>query len=196
MTIETAKGVVLSFLVVSVCVYVVALGCYLFGVASGMRALQRLVSFFNTREGSYVFGLPISAATAFGIVMIFDIVSPFKKEGESLSFEAFGAKFSGPAAPATIWVVCYLVLVASMRFAAKKLPTESDSSASMDDATGETPNEQIPELSPTTKGRVRNDKGRTQLSKSRANQRPRRRSTSGRSKTGPRSPGDRRRPAG
>lgn len=166
MVIEYAKIVVLGLLVASVVGYVIALGCYLLGATTGIKMLKKAVSFFDDRDGSYVFGLPISAATAFGIVMAFDAVSPFEKADNTLSFEAFNAKFSGPAAPATIWIVCYLTLVVSMRIA----PNLSGNRAS------EPPENPAPEVPPPDEAQSDRDKGRGRPPKqSRASRKPRRR---------------------
>jgi hypothetical protein len=118
MSNDLAKSVVLWVLVGGVLIYAVILGLYIMGSAFG--CLKDLVKFFNTAAPAFVFHLPLSAAAAFGIVLVFDAISPFAKDASSLSFEAFGAKFSGPAAPATIWVVCYLSFVASLRIVAPK----------------------------------------------------------------------------
>ncbi|TYL94024.1 hypothetical protein FXB40_19480 [Bradyrhizobium rifense] len=66
--------------------------------------------------GSYffMFGLPVSAVAAAAIVSVFQVVAPPQKDGNNLSFEAFSAKFSGPAVPATLWIVTYLALVVSI----------------------------------------------------------------------------------
>ena len=70
--------------------------------------------FFSLGDGRFMFGLPIAGVAAAAIVCVFEAVSPSQKDGNNLSFEAFGAKFSGPAAPATLWIVTYLALVVSI----------------------------------------------------------------------------------
>jgi hypothetical protein len=73
----------------------------------------------NTSKAQYVFGLPLSGITAFAIVCVLERIAPPKAaEDGKLSFKAFGLEFSGPAGPITLWVVCYLALVASMRIVA------------------------------------------------------------------------------
>jgi hypothetical protein len=102
-------GLVLLFLFV----YALAAAGYFFFQlgASWFSFTDRL---FSLGSYKFMFGLPISAVAAAGIAIVFQHVAPPKKEGESLSFEAFGAKFSGPAVPATLWIVTYLALVLSI----------------------------------------------------------------------------------
>jgi hypothetical protein len=52
----------------------------------------------------------MSGIAAFAIVNLL----PGTKDG-SLAFEAFSLKFSGPAVPATLWIVVYLSLVVSFK---------------------------------------------------------------------------------
>ena len=64
----------------------------------------------------YTFGLPICGVTAFAVVSVLERFAPAKADASGkLEFKAFGLTFSGPAGPVTLWVVCYLVLVWSMR---------------------------------------------------------------------------------
>jgi hypothetical protein len=77
--------------------------------AAGLRSFERIKAMLDSAPG-YTFGLPISAATAFAIVSVLE-----QTEKATLEFKAFGAEFSGPAAPVTLWLVCFLSLVAAMR---------------------------------------------------------------------------------
>jgi len=63
------------------------------------------------QKRAFTFGLPISAIAAFAITCVFEKLA---NPSDKLSFKAFGLEFSGPAAPATIWIICYLTLVGSM----------------------------------------------------------------------------------
>jgi len=56
----------------------------------------------------YLIGLPVSAVAAFGIVSVLEIGAG------KLEFKAFGLDFTGPAGPATLWLVCYIALVGSI----------------------------------------------------------------------------------
>jgi hypothetical protein len=57
----------------------------------------------------YLVGLPCSAVAAFGIVSMLEI------SAGKLEFKAFNLDFTGPAGPVTLWVLCYLTLVGSIR---------------------------------------------------------------------------------
>ena len=69
----------------------------------------------TTTKSQYIFGLPVCGIAAFSIVCVLEILSkPKTSGGEKMEFKAFGLTFSGPAGPVTLWIVCYLSLVASM----------------------------------------------------------------------------------
>lgn len=71
---------------------------------------ERLGSLISANQACSI-GLPVCAITAFAIVGLLEQSSGAGK----LSFKAFGMDFTGPAGPVTLWVVCYLTLVGSMR---------------------------------------------------------------------------------
>ena len=104
-------------------IYALGIGLYFYGSlfpmetsSNGKTTLrQGAVNFFNSSDRSYVFHIPISAACAFGMVLAFEKLSPYLKDNSSYSFEAFDLKFSGPAAPGTLWVICFLALIWSLR---------------------------------------------------------------------------------
>lgn len=108
-----AQRLVVGLVLVFLFVYALAAAGYFFFQlgATWFSFTDRL---FSLGSYKFVFGLPICAVAAAGIVIVFQHVAPPKKEGDSLSFEAFGAKFSGPAVPATLWIVTYLALVLSI----------------------------------------------------------------------------------
>jgi hypothetical protein len=109
--LEITKQVVIVVSVFGVVMY----AGLLLGYALGNKRAKDILGRGNP---SFMFGLPISAAIAFAIVCVFETVAPgtaAAADGGKLSFTAFGAAFTGPAGPTTLWVVCYLTLVASMR---------------------------------------------------------------------------------
>jgi hypothetical protein len=108
-----AHRLVLGIVLVSLSVYFLAAAGYFFFQlgATWFSFTDHLFSLGNYR---FMFGLPVSAVAAAGIVIVFQQVAPAKREGDNLSFEAFGAKFSGPAVPATLWIATYLALVLSI----------------------------------------------------------------------------------
>ncbi|KJC49071.1 hypothetical protein UP09_07490 [Bradyrhizobium sp. LTSP885] len=96
------------------CLLAYALAAIGFGVSKLGWIQPFATDFFALGSYQFMFGLPISAVAAAAIVVVFQEVAPPKNEGGDLSFDAFGAKFSGPAVPATLWIVTYLALVVSM----------------------------------------------------------------------------------
>jgi uncharacterized membrane protein len=108
-----ARRLVVGMVLVSLVAYFLAVAGYFFLQlgATWFSFTDRLFSLGNYR---FMVGLPVSAVAAAGIVIVFQQVAPPKKDGDNLSFEAFGAKFSGPAVPATLWIVTYLALVVSI----------------------------------------------------------------------------------
>jgi disulfide bond formation protein DsbB len=99
-------GVALFFL--GLFVYAFLLGLYALGVDKVVAMLQE--------KPVYTFGLPICGVGAFAIVSVLERLAPAHDDPSGkLEFKAFGLTFSGPAGPVTLWVVCYLVLVASIR---------------------------------------------------------------------------------
>jgi hypothetical protein len=133
--IKTAYQVATACLVwlalVCVIAYTIAAIFYVFS-NFGWKWFSFVDHFFSLGDGRYMFGLPIAGVAAAAIVSIFEIVSPSSTEGNSLSFEAFGAKFSGPAAPATLWIVTYLALALSI------VATVDHKTASMEDGAATT----------------------------------------------------------
>ena len=57
------------------------------------------------------YGIPFSAMAAFGVVSLLELSASDK----SLKFKAFGLDFEGPAAPVTLWVVCFAAFIWSMK---------------------------------------------------------------------------------
>ncbi|MES2148765.1 MAG: hypothetical protein V4508_03135 [Pseudomonadota bacterium] len=99
-------GVGLFFL--GILIYAVLLVAYVFGATSVVALLHE--------RPAYTFGLPICGAAAFAVVSVLERFAPATEDASGkLEFKAFGLTFSGPAGPITLWVVCYLVLVSSMR---------------------------------------------------------------------------------
>ena len=99
--------------VVCLFAYTAAAICYVLS-NFGLSWFSFVDRFFSLGSYFFMFGLPICAVAAAAIVSVFQAVAPPQKDGSNLSFEAFGAKFSGPAVPATLWIVTYLALVVSI----------------------------------------------------------------------------------
>ena len=110
---STLKQGVAALFVLGLMVYALLLGLYAVNPSWSPEFMR------NASKSQYIFGLPLSGITAFAIVCVLERISPAGRGDDGkLSFKAFGLEFSGPAGPVTLWVVCYLVLVASMRIVA------------------------------------------------------------------------------
>ena len=108
--IQLTKQGVVVVLVIGLVVYAVLMLLYALDLSATATKLM------TSGKPSYMFGLPISAITAFAIVSILERLAPSAKDEKGkLEFKAFGLTFSGPAGPVTLWVVVYLTLVASMQ---------------------------------------------------------------------------------
>ena len=107
--VEGTKKCVVIISVAGVAFYALALLAYALGFAPAELLLK-------TGKPSYMFGLPISGAIAFAIVCLLDTIAPATKDASgNIEFKAFGLAFSGPAGPITLWIACYLTLIASMQ---------------------------------------------------------------------------------
>jgi hypothetical protein len=98
-------------------VSIFVLGLFAYSLLLAAHALGWGPEFMkDTKNWPYVFGLPISGIGAFAIVCVLEQLAPATNNPEGkLEFKAFGLTFSGPAGPITLWVVCYLTLVASIQ---------------------------------------------------------------------------------
>ncbi|GCE62906.1 hypothetical protein [Microcystis aeruginosa] len=99
---KLAAQATVLMLIIGLIVY----GILLFLFSVNVPSVVSLVS----KWPPYAFDVPMSGIAAFAIVNLL----PGTKDG-SLAFEAFSLKFSGPAVPATLWIVVYLSLVVSFK---------------------------------------------------------------------------------
>jgi hypothetical protein len=114
--IPAAQSTAVAVLVVGIVVY----AFMLFGVwLDWYQFLRPFKSQVEANPG-YLIGLPVSAVAAFGIVSVLEIGSG------KLEFKAFGLDFTGPAGPATLWLVCYLALVGSIGMVGPKASNSDD----------------------------------------------------------------------
>ncbi len=109
--LELAKKIAVGVLLLGIAAYGLLMLAYVLGWPEAQALLKE--------SPSHTFGLPISAITAFAIVALLEQRYSDKPKSETLNFKAFGLDFTGPAGPTTLWVVCYLTLVASMRLVGK-----------------------------------------------------------------------------
>ena len=107
--VDLAKKCLIVVLVSGIVFYALIMLSYSLGFTPASILLK-------SAPASYMFGLPISAIVAFGIVALLDTLAPAGKDASGkLEFKAFGLTFSGPAGPVTLWVAVYLTLVGSMQ---------------------------------------------------------------------------------
>ena len=111
---DTIKQGVVALFFLGIFGYAMLLVLYILNVVQWFDS--GALKIFAEKSDKLVFGLPISGMTAFAIVCVFErLASGTENKAEKLSFKAFGLEFSGPAAPATLWIVCYLAIVGSMQ---------------------------------------------------------------------------------
>jgi hypothetical protein len=113
--VEWGRKVVVIILLLGIACYAGLMLLYLANASSNCCTWVKEVVNPDPTVRVYTFGLPFCAIAAFGIVGLFEWHSQAKGEGGKVSFKAFGLEFSGPAGPVTLWILCYLALVGSMR---------------------------------------------------------------------------------
>ena len=91
--------------VLSVAVYALLIALYLF-------KCERVVSLLDKGGWEYTFGIPISGVVATVLVVLFGVAFP--GDGK-YTFDAFSLKFTGPAGPATLWLLAFAVFIAAIR---------------------------------------------------------------------------------
>ena len=97
--INVTKMVTIALLVVGMVVY----GLILLLFALGLPRAAELVESWPPQA----LKVPMAGISAFGIVSFLERPNP---KGE-LEFKAFSLEFTGPAVPATIWVVVFLSIM-------------------------------------------------------------------------------------
>jgi hypothetical protein len=148
--INLARVILVFILVAGIMIYALMMLRYAL-----IGPVKRQKTLLASAPPVYMFALPISAVTAFGVVALLmtlatgkpsyentrsadaaSAVSPpaqpankdkdKEKDAEKLTFKAFNLEFSGPAGPVTLWIVIYLTLVASIRIVDPKEKPEKD----------------------------------------------------------------------
>lgn len=98
--------------------YLLLLATYIVARISNASALQTVISLVHEAGSANIFGLPIAAGAAFGIVTLFEHLSSAKRADGDITFKIFGLQFSGPAGPTTLWIACFLTLLVGIKVAA------------------------------------------------------------------------------
>jgi hypothetical protein len=61
-------------------------------------------------------GLPCAAVGAFGVVaLLLHIFPPEKQQSGAVTIKLFGAVFTGPAGPTTLWLICFLAFLLAIK---------------------------------------------------------------------------------
>jgi hypothetical protein len=123
------KGEIMSILqfddVMLAAIYIMLSGMVIYGVALVMAFifnLEILKTFKQSIQTNLIFslGLPVAGLSSFSIVAIYLSVFPPDKVGEGeVSIRFLGMDFSGPSGPITLWLVCFLGIVFSMKLFTK-----------------------------------------------------------------------------
>jgi TRAP-type C4-dicarboxylate transport system permease small subunit len=71
-----------------------------------------LRTWFASHPGQNL-GIPCSAISAYAIVAALSKASP--DTADRLEFKAFGLVFSGPSGPITLWLMCFLAFIVSIK---------------------------------------------------------------------------------
>lgn len=97
-------------------VAIFVLGLFAYSLLVAAYAVGHGPAFMDGTAKAYMFGLPICGIASFAIVSVLERLGRSSESGDGkLEFKAFGLAFTGPAGPVTLWIVCYLTLVVSMK---------------------------------------------------------------------------------
>ena len=111
--LEVALIAVVSTVLVA---YAIAIGGYVFHC----KALFSLVSPWFDQSPIETIGIPVAGVAAFAIVWVlwkrFPPAVETAKTGDAstVSIKVLGLEMTGPSGPISLWVVCFLAIVAAM----------------------------------------------------------------------------------
>jgi hypothetical protein len=77
---------------------------------------ERLAGFRAALHPDRAIGMPACALAAYAIVVALLHSFPPAKDGGEIKLVAFGLEFTGPAGPITLWLLCFLAFVASLKW--------------------------------------------------------------------------------
>lgn len=118
---RAALRVVTRFAMAVVALYVVTLIAAIFGTSLPADLHDKIFNYWGA-----MVGVPCAAIGALAIVML--LLSAFEpgesaehsKEGKKvISLKLFGLEFTGPSGPVTLWLACFLALVAGIYWLSK-----------------------------------------------------------------------------
>ena len=114
-TVEDMNTWLLEFFVGAVVIYGIVL-------LLGIWGNTQFTSFIRNAVGQYrvTIGIPVSAFASYAIVVFLLRIFPQKEVGGELVMKFAGQEFTGPMAPVTLWVLCFLSFVFAMWLLEKK----------------------------------------------------------------------------
>ncbi|WP_333571283.1 hypothetical protein [Sphingomonas sp.] len=98
--------------------YIGLLGFYIFARISDAEGFKHFTFLIQEAGATNLFGVPLAAGAAFGIVTLFEHLSAARRLDGDIAFKIFSLQFSGPAGPATLWIACFLTLLVGIKVAA------------------------------------------------------------------------------
>jgi hypothetical protein len=113
--IEFAPTVALGFMALGLSGYSVALILAAFFSSKPDSLGARLARWFTAHPAQNL-GMPWSAISAFAITaVLMKAFPPASNTNAQLEFKVFGLEFTGPSGPITLWLMCFLGLVAALK---------------------------------------------------------------------------------
>jgi hypothetical protein len=107
-------GVVVAVGLVGIGIYGLLIVLYLLAKA-GFKKGEWVVKLLDLSGAEYTFGIPIAGVVTTVVVYLFG----FAGDGK-YTFKAFSFEFSGPVAPATLWIVTFITFIATIRILRRK----------------------------------------------------------------------------
>jgi hypothetical protein len=114
--IEYAPGIAMAVVAFGLFGYAIALAMAAFVSGNAESVSARLRTWF-TADPAQNIGIPCAAISAFAIVAVLLRAFPPSTgaDGNQLLLKAFDLEFSGPSGPITLWLMCFLGFVFSMK---------------------------------------------------------------------------------
>jgi hypothetical protein len=121
--ISATPAIAIVLLAIGLLGYAVALGLAAFGNATDSTAwparLGKWIADWIKENPACNLGIPCSALASFAIVSgMLRVFGPQGTDGD-LHLKAFGLDFTGPSGPVTLWLLCFLAFVFSLKLLGK-----------------------------------------------------------------------------
>jgi hypothetical protein len=114
---EGTKDLAVDLVAVLLFGLVIGLAIYLLAVFLAMLGVPWLRGFKVALDlnGASTIGLPCAAVGSFGVVALLLHAFPPEKQAGAIKIKFFGAEFTGPAGPITLWLACFLSFVVAIK---------------------------------------------------------------------------------